>query len=174
MCAGPAAVRTRVRVPALRFVKSPTIQSFLCRWCRAAAVCCGSAARARAAGRVLVPKFERESQLVVLVEVGRLEEAADALLALQLRVFRGLLGQLAVLGEQFGVVASELLQTDEEVAQVRLELGKVVVVQEQAFDELSDLNAATNGLVTWALARGVDLRLQVGEGVLQEIRHKVS
>ena len=109
-----------------------------------------------------------------MIKVGRLEKTTHTLLALQFRIFDGLLGIFSVLSVEFGIIASELLQADEEVAQVGLELGDVVVVEEQALDELPDLNAVPNGSVTWLSARTFDLRLQVREGVLQEVRDKVS
>jgi hypothetical protein len=87
-----------------------------------------------------------QSELVVLVQIGRFEQAADLHRPLSL----GFLGVghllLALFGEQLGVVAGELLELNEEVAQDDLELGEVVVVREEAVDEGLDLNAGTR---TW-------------------------
>ena len=75
-----------------------------------------------------------------MVKIGGLEQTANASLPVQLGFLGGLLSGLAILSEELRVIAGELLQADEEVAQVGLELGNVVIVQEEAFDEILDLN----------------------------------
>lgn len=52
-------------------------------------------------------------------------------------------GELALFGEELGVVARELLERDEEVAEDDLEGLNVGGVDKKALDEVGDLSAAT-------------------------------
>jgi len=95
-----------------------------------------------------------KSKLVVL-NLARLEQAADLHGTRTLLVLGVLGGLLAVLDEELSVVAGELFERDQEVTEDELELGQVLGAVEEVRDEGSDL-------------RG----LQVGEGVGEQLATK--
>ena len=95
-------------------------------------------------------QFFFQSQLVVLVEVAGLYEAADLLRPLHFCVLGCLLRDLAVFGEELRVVTGEFAKRDQEIAQRDLEFVDVVVVLEEGLDEggnLSAINVSLNSVV---------------------------
>jgi hypothetical protein len=96
-----------------------------------------------------------KSKLIVL-NLARLEQAADLHGTRTLLVLCVLGGLLAVLNEELGVVAGKLLERDQEVTEDELELGQVLGAVEEVGDERGDLRS-----------------LQVGEGVGEQGGDKV-
>lgn len=112
------------------------------------------------------------SQLVV-VHLRWFQEATNlhsAFPFLFLRLDRGL---LTFFGKEFGIVAREFLQRDEEIAQNYLESGEIRICGKEPVDEGTDLCPIK--MVREDLGRyGKSLRLQVRECRCKKVPNKVT
>lgn len=87
-----------------------------------------------------VPKFLPQSQLIVVIlQLGWLHETTDLGSAVQVRLLLGGIFRLLLDLIKLGVITGELLQCDEEVAQVESELVVLRVESEQSLNESSNL-----------------------------------
>ncbi len=79
-------------------------------------------------------------QLIILIQIHRLQQTPHLPSPLSLRLLCIQLLLLALLGEEIRVVARELLELDQEIAQVDFELDQVLAVAEETLDEVLDLD----------------------------------
>lgn len=107
------------------------------------------------------------SQLIVIIlQLRRLHQAADLGSPVEVSLLLGCVLLLLLDLEELGIVASELLERDEEVTQVEPEFVVLRVESEQSLDKGSDLWAVGTLAMYNINTRNESLRLKVGKGVL--------
>ena len=126
--------------------------------------------------REFCPQFLAESQFVILlVYLGWLEQTADLGSSLEVCSLGIPLLLLLLHDEELGIVADELLERDEEVAEVQPELVVLRVQREETLNEGGDLGTAYLLAAVIEYGHGLpDLRLKVGESVTQQISYEVG
>lgn len=121
--------------PTSKLIKRPTIKAVFCRT--------GfrhRSKRTRIRSGEFGAIFLFQSKLIFCLHLGRFQKTSDLHRAISLGGCRIADGLFAFLGVEFGVIAGEFLQRDQEITEVSLEFVQVVGVGEKPNDELLDLD----------------------------------
>ena len=80
------------------------------------------------------------SQFIILIQFSRFQQSTHLHGSFTFGHFSRLLREFTFLGVEFGVIARELLELDEEISEMNLEFVEVAIISEQSIDKRRDLS----------------------------------